>query len=259
MRSLRVVVVLVALAAALGAVWSSRTEQEPAPARLSAEPRVHVHVIAAAAAVAASSRTLPAAALRGNEYRLREYPVVRLATARQRARAERLLTAIRASARRWPTPRAAAVAGFDTRPARRARPLRVGYLHAEHRRYSADRHYLDPRRPEALIYANVPGRPLELVGMMFSVPRGVHGATPGGPITRWHTHRVCVRGNKRGLAPLAGGRCVAGARMREGSEMLHVWFTHDLRSAFAIHAPERELCVARLLPASVCATAAHGT
>jgi hypothetical protein len=36
------------------------------------------------------------------------------------------------------------------------------------------------------------------------------------------------------------------------SEMLHVWFTRDLRSAFAIRAPEPELCTAGLLPHSYC-------
>jgi len=30
--------------------------------------------------------------------------------------------------------------------------------------------------------------------------------------------------------------------------MMHVWFTRDLRSADAIHAPWPELCAARFLP-----------
>ena len=34
--------------------------------------------------------------------------------------------------------------------------------------------------------------------------------------------------------------------------MMHVWFTRDLRSAFAIHAPEPELCRDGLLPAGTC-------
>ena len=38
--------------------------------------------------------------------------------------------------------------------------------------------------------------------------------------------------SKRGTKPLAGGRCPAGARLRQGTEMLHVWFTGDLRSAY---------------------------
>jgi hypothetical protein len=32
-----------------------------------------------------------------------------------------------------------------------------------------------------------------------------------------------------------------------------VWFTRDLRSAFAVHAPVHELCAARLLTAATCA------
>ena len=33
---------------------------------------------------------------------------------------------------------------------------------------------------------------------------------------------------------------------------MHIWFTGDLRSAFAIHAPVPELCVAGLLPHEHC-------
>ena len=69
------------------------------------------------------------------------------------------------------------------------------------------------------------------------------------PILRWHSHVVCKEGKKRGLKPLAGGRCPPGARLTQGaSEMLHVWFTGDLRSAFAITRPKPELCSAGLLP-----------
>jgi hypothetical protein len=35
--------------------------------------------------------------------------------------------------------------------------------------------------------------------------------------------------------------------------MLHVWFTKDLRSAFAISAPKPELCRDGYLPRSSCA------
>jgi hypothetical protein len=87
---------------------------------------------------------------------------------------------------------------------------------------------------------------------MFSMPRGLRGRSPGGPITRWHWHQVCVRGEKRGLKPLPDGSCPRGATLRSGSEMLHVWFTGELRSAFAIHAPKPELCTAGLLPPGGC-------
>jgi hypothetical protein len=97
-----------------------------------------------------------------------------------------------------------------------------------------------------------------LVGAMFSVPRGVRGPTPAGPIARWHSHVVCVRGDARGLAPRANGTCPRGTIKTQGSEMLHVWFTHDLRSAFAVHAPVPELCRDRVLGARACAAGAQG-
>jgi hypothetical protein len=204
-------------------------------------------LLAVAAPVAFGGRPsgsgkLPPEALRGNENRLHQYPTVSLASNAQRAAARRLLAEIRATVRGFQDPRRAAAAGFDTRTARRRiGDFAVHYLHAEHHRYSHDGRYLDPRRPEALIYANVPGLPLRLVGAMFAMPRGKRGPTPGGPLTRWHTHTVCAHGGRRGVAPRADGSCPAGTTAREGSEMLHVWFTADLRSSFAIHAPAPEL------------------
>jgi hypothetical protein len=100
---------------------------------------------------------------------------------------------------------------------------------------------------------------LRLVGVMISMPRGLRGPTPGGPITRWHYHLVCVAGDKRGLAPRGDGSCPHGAKLGVGSEMMHVWFTRDLRSAYAIHAPWPELCAAHLLPAATCASGEHFT
>ena len=85
---------------------------------------------------------------------------------------------------------------------------------------------------------------------MWSTRDGELGPTPAGAILRWHSHVVCKRGQQRGLKPPASGRCPPGSRLTQGtSEMLHVWFTRDLRSAFAIRAPEPELCAARPAPA----------
>ena len=63
-------------------------------------------------------------------------------------------------------------------------------------------------------YATEPGRRPRLVGVMFSVARGVSGPTPGGRSTRWHSHIVCVRGIKRGLTPRPDGTCPRGRRRR---------------------------------------------
>jgi hypothetical protein len=199
---------------------------------------------------------LPARIKHGLAHRLQQYPAVYLATPRQRAAAERLRRRLFAAARRFADPRAAEAAGFDLRRARREPgERRVMWFHSENRIWHAGRTAaLQPSRPDTLIYADLPGRPLRLVGVMISMPRGVRGPTPGGPITRWHYHLVCVAGAKRGLAPSGDGSCPAGSKLGVGSEMMHVWFTPDLRSAYAIHAPWPELCAEQLLPRAACAS-----
>jgi hypothetical protein len=92
---------------------------------------------------------------------------------------------------------------------------------------------------------------------MFSMPRGLTGSSPGGPITRWHWHDVCASPERRGTKPLADGSCPPGTALHGGSEMMHVWFTRDLRSAYAIHAPLHELCVAQLVTEKACDHAEH--
>jgi hypothetical protein len=189
---------------------------------------------------------------------LRQYPDLSLATTAQRAAARTLLERARATTARWKNVSAARASGFNTHLAKRAPgDDAVGYLHAEQRRYSADRHIVDVKRPESLIYATQPGTRPVLIGVMFSVPRGMRGPTPAGPIERWHSHLVCMKGDKRGLAQTAGA-CPRGSRLTQGSEMLHVWFTRDLRSAFAVHAPMAELCRDRLLTPAACRAGSSG-
>ena len=196
---------------------------------------------------------LPASARRGLIGHLEQYPNLSLATASERRAAQRVLDMLGARAVRWTTLDAARRAGFETRLAQRASSdRRPHYLHAERLRERTDDRVFDPARPKALIFAREPGRAAVLVGAMYSVQRGEHGPSPGGPITRWHSHLVCTVGRKRGLKPRGDGTCPSGAVGRQGSEMMHVWFTSDLRSAFAIRAPEPELCRLDLLSGAFC-------
>lgn len=196
---------------------------------------------------------LPATARRGLIGHLEQYPDLALATPAQQVAAQRILALVRREARGWTTLRAAKRAGFETRTARRkAGDVTAHYLHAEKLRERRDGTVFDPRRPKALIFAREPGHPAVLVGVMYSVQRGERGPSPGGPITRWHSHVVCSVGNKRGRRPQDDGACPAGATALQGSEMMHVWFTRDLRSAFAIGAPEPELCRDGLLSGAFC-------
>ena len=206
----------------------------------------------------AGGDSLPASSVRGVAHRLPQYPSPELATDFERAEASRLLAEMESAVAGWRDPRDAAAAGFDTRrPRRRAGDNSVMWLHAERRQYHNDDSYLDPSRPDTLIYADVPGFPLVLVGVMFSMPRGLTGSSPGGAITRWHWHDVCASAVKRGTKPLPDGSCPPGTALRGGSEMMHVWFTGDLRSAYAIHAPVHELCLARLVAPKACNHAEH--
>jgi len=203
-------------------------------------------------------RELPPTTKHGLAHHLRQYPDVSLATPKQRRAAADLLRRAREASARWRNIDVAATRGFATHLAARAPgDDAVGYLHAEHRRNSANSDDLDPARPESLIYATEPGRKPRLVGVMFSVERGVRGPTPAGPLTRWHSHIVCVKGIKRGLTPRPDGTCPVGAKKGQGSEMLHLWFTHELRSAFAVHAPVPELCRDGLRTKKACRAGAH--
>ena len=196
---------------------------------------------------------LPVSARRGLIGHLEQYPDLSLATPAQRRAAERLVATLRARAARWTTLGAARRAGYETRTAPRAAGDRLPhYLHAERLRQRTDDRVFDPRRPKALIFAREPGRAAVLVGAMYSVQRGEHGPSPGGAITRWHSHLVCTVGRKRGLQPRRDGTCPPGAVGRQGSEMMHVWFTNDVRSAYAIGAPEPELCRVGLLSGGFC-------
>jgi hypothetical protein len=199
---------------------------------------------------------LPATARHGLIQHLPQYPAVRLATPGERLRARRVLRRLVSAAEQgdWRNLRTAERAGYDTRTApRRPGDREVRFFHAERHEERRGRSIFDFTRPKALIYANAPGRPLVLVGAMWSTRDGELGPTPAGPILRWHSHTVCAKPGKRGLKPPPSGVCPAGASLIQGrSEMLHVWFTRDLRSAFAIRAPEPELCAADLLPRGYC-------
>jgi hypothetical protein len=164
-------------------------------------------------------------------------PDVAVATADERARAEALWKASVASAERWRDPEAAVAAGFRFRD--QAGPgRRVRFLHVPNPAWRADGRVLDPERPETLVYWTGPGDRLTLVGVMYTAAWGAHGPTVGGPITRWHDHEACRDPATRArLGRPVDGACPDGQVFRRSGEMMHVWFTDDLASAFARRAP----------------------
>jgi hypothetical protein len=153
------------------------------------------------------------------------------------ARAEALWTASAANAERWRDPEAATAAGFRFREA--AGPQRrVRFLHVPNPAWRTDGRVLDPTRPETLVYWTGPGDRLTLVGVMYTAARGASGLTVGGPITRWHDHESCRDPATRAkLGRPVDGACPEGQVYRRSGEMMHVWFTDDLATAFARRAP----------------------
>jgi hypothetical protein len=224
---------LLALALVVGGtgVWAAGAggdhEHDPAAA-------AHVHGGATAAAGTTGDADGPGT---GEHRHGRNLPDVAAATADERARAEALWKASAANAERWRDPEAARAAGFRFRD--EAGPeRRVRFLHVPNPAWRADGRVLDPARPETLVYWNGPGDRLTLVGVMYTAARGASGPTVGGPITRWHDHESCRDPATRAkLGRPVDGTCPEGQVFRRSGEMMHVWFTDDLATAFARRAP----------------------
>jgi hypothetical protein len=224
-----------ALAVAGGAtgVWAAGAGGHDHPAA-TGDPASHVHGTAAAGTSGVAGGPEP-----GEHRHGPNLPEVAAATGDERAKAEALWKTSAANAGRWRDPDAAAAAGFRFRERHQAaQERRVRFLHVANPAWRADGRVLDPARPETLVYWNGPGDRLTLVGVMYTAPRGTSGPGVGGPITRWHDHESCrdpATGRKLGRP--VDGSCPPGQAYRRSGEMMHVWFTDDLATAFARRAP----------------------
>lgn len=111
--------------------------------------------------------------------------------------------------------------------------------HVVDERRANDGRPLDPREPDALMYATDGVRHV-LVGLMFLAPPESRPEQVGGPLTTWHSH---VKGDVvcwLGAAPVGfarllpgddryrpSGGCPRGEALAESPRMLHVWFGPD--------------------------------
>jgi hypothetical protein len=226
-----------ALVAGGAGAWAAGTgDHDPAAAHGHDPAAGHAHDQAAQAAGAPAQDPGPvqdqAAHAHGPNL-----PDVAAASDAERERAEALWKASAAAAERWRDPEAAVAAGFrfrdDAGPDRRVR-----FLHVPNPAWRADGRVLDPARPETLIYWRAPGDRLVLVGVMYTAAKGSRGPTVGGPITRWHDHESCRDpATREKLGRPVGGTCPDGQVYRRSGEMMHVWFTDDLATAYARRAP----------------------
>ncbi|HEY3260041.1 MAG TPA: hypothetical protein VGJ95_07185 [Pseudonocardiaceae bacterium] len=107
-------------------------------------------------------------------------------------------------------------------------------VHLENKANASDGRTLDPTRPEMLVYAVDDGR-ATLLGVVYVMEvAGRPGPTPGGPITRWHAHNLCLSAAPPGLGIVSPyGGCPPLAVGVTSPEMMHVWVVDNPAGAFA--------------------------
>lgn len=149
-----------------------------------------------------------------------------------RALAERLLQEIRAGIGRFAHLSAAQAEGYQ-----QTTPYRFGHwgpAHFNNIAFQRDGRFLEPARPEALVYLKTPDDRVVLLGAMFLAPKG-QGPRPAGPLMEWHVHdNLCVTSTGTVALATGPGQCPAGSFfVGEGVEMMHVWIFDHPEGAFA--------------------------
>lgn len=112
-------------------------------------------------------------------------------------------------------------------------------VHLEHKEYKKDGRALDPEKPESLVYVIEDGK-ATLLGVVYVMEKaGDPGLAPGGPITRWHAHNLCVSIMPPGLGIVTPyGGCPAFSVQITISEMMHVWVVDPPGGPFAENIPD---------------------
>lgn len=107
-------------------------------------------------------------------------------------------------------------------------------VHLENEAYKKDGKILDPDRPEMLVYAVDHGKAV-LLGVVYVMERaGDPGPAPGGSITRWHAHNLCVSLMPPGVGIVTPyGGCPALSLTGTIPEMMHVWVVKNPAGPFA--------------------------
>jgi tetrahydromethanopterin S-methyltransferase subunit F len=107
-------------------------------------------------------------------------------------------------------------------------------VHMENGAYKKDGRVLDPAHPEMLVYA-VGGGKAVLLGVVYVMEEaGQPGPAPGGPITRWHAHNLCVSLMPPGVGIVTPyGGCPALSVTGTIPEMMHVWIVKNPAGTYA--------------------------
>jgi len=150
-------------------------------------------------------------------------------TLTQQQEADRLAVATREATQRYATLDAAVAAGYEV-----PNPGTGTGVHMDNKKFKNDGRVLDPERPETLVYSIEGGR-ATMLGVVFVMERaGRAGPEPGGPITRWHAHKICLTLLPPGFGIVTPfGTCPALSVNVTSPEMMHVWVIDNPSGAFA--------------------------
>jgi hypothetical protein len=114
---------------------------------------------------------------------------------------------------------------------------RTGTEHLVNQEFMSDDSFLDPDRPESLVY-DTTGGGRRLVAAMYMTDRGLpleQVPNIGGKLMQWHTHEnLCynAQGKVAGLTN-AAGECPAGLVKPVPTPMIHVWIEKHRCGPFA--------------------------
>jgi hypothetical protein len=155
-------------------------------------------------------------------------------TAQQVAAAAELAEATKAALVKYTDIRAALAAGYA--PSLKKTGLDV---HLENKAYGRDGRVLDPTRPELLMYAIADGK-ASLLSAVYTVPvAGRDAPTPGGPLTRWHSHNVCLSILPPGVSIVdIFGTCPPFSVTVTIPQMMHVWVVDNPGGPYADSVPD---------------------
>ncbi len=112
-------------------------------------------------------------------------------------------------------------------------------VHLENKAYGKDGKVLDPSRPEMLMYAIADGK-ATLLSAVYTVPvAGRDAPTPGGPLTRWHSHNVCLSAIPPGYSIVdVYGTCPPFSITVTVAQMMHVWVVDNPGGPYADSVPD---------------------
>ena len=154
-------------------------------------------------------------------------------TPEQQARAENLVAVTLNKLPQWADYKYAEAHGFHS-----IGDGPTGTEHFINYEYMEDHIFLDPDKPESLVFDTKRDGTKTLAAAMYMVDRG----TPlsdvpeiGGKLTQWHTHQnLCYKPNGTlGGLTNAEGKCAEGLILPEPTPMIHVWIRKHQCGPFA--------------------------